>query len=154
MRQDIIDGRLNVPHEKIPKLAAYLTQVDQGNYNKSESFSAYQSIKFGEHTLDAQDMQRLVFEHHVIPDLFEFNKTKLFYSIATEHSSLEGTSKSKAMYTFLTEVAELPSYGTEIFYAKVEVSSHHGTNTDTNALVRVGPFGLEIVEEKTEDVKR
>lgn len=83
-----------------------------------------------------------------------------FSSILEIYKSLAGLPPTKAMYVFLKEAASLPSYGTESFVGKIDTSALHGNPTSqhpneaSNVMIRIGPFGLEIVEEKTEEVHR
>lgn len=82
----------------------------------------------------------------------------LSYSILDSYKSLAGLPATKAMNLFLKEAASLPSYGTESFTGKLDTSSLHGHNQHpneaSNVMIRIGPFGLEIVEEKTEEIHR
>nr|XP_039255545.1 E3 ubiquitin-protein ligase MYLIP-like [Styela clava] len=138
LRQDVIDGKLTVPQNKIPQLAAYLAQVEHGDCSTMDSTNIYKSLKFGDKVLTDEDIT----------------------GIADFHKSLEGQTQSRAMYFFLKEAADLPSYGTEVFNGKIEVPHSHphmpnlSPADTTNVLMRIGPFGLEIVEEKSEEIRR
>lgn len=69
------------------------------------------------------------------------------------------------MCAFLKEAAKLPSYGTEVYNAKLECrdnteingtgnSIQHSHTTTVNVIIRLGPLGLEIIETKTEEIRR
>lgn len=138
LRQDVIDGKLTVPQNKIPQLAAYLAQAEHGNYSTVDSANIYKMLKFGDRNLTDEDIS----------------------SISECHEALEGHTQSRAMYFFLKEAADLPSYGTEVFSGKIEIPHSHthvpnlSAAETTNVLMRIGPFGLELVEEKTDEIRR
>lgn len=61
LRNDILDGKLTVPQNKINSLVPHMLQFENGNYKPGDSLNVLSSLKFGDTTLTEDDMHRYGF---------------------------------------------------------------------------------------------
>uniref|UniRef100_H2YPC2 RING-type E3 ubiquitin transferase n=1 Tax=Ciona savignyi TaxID=51511 RepID=H2YPC2_CIOSA len=151
LKQDLLDGRLEIPIEKFSTVLAFAAQAELGDLTldvpTAEVFEAYAALCTSDEENQALYSGELIKVH-------------------SSHLLLRGMTKSSAIAKFLAEVAALPTYGTESYHLKLETSSPPSVSTTRSAnspvvnrryqigvILRIGPNGIEVLGEDNQEIK-